>query len=216
MFSHTGRVHRAGISRGPEEGNQEVKPSLYLRERVLTSHSKRDGLEKAVYRIEQALKKSKNSDQSDGDQDTRRLRNLLDEAQGLLPRQLPNGTGSSFSHHKLHSQDRGQQNQQNQYGQAMSGADTTVIQGPDDNFEVDDAENPLQLLARASDLSAPPNQVSYTANISSSQTRNPNVGKDHELQTFFGPFRPSLDIGSDIDPVDMGLVTEDEATTLFQ
>ena len=82
---------------------------------------------------------------------------------------------------------------------------------------MDDAENPLQLLARASDLSAPPNQASYTINRSSfSNTRNSNVGPDLELRAFFGPFRPSLDVGPDIDPIEMGLVTEDEANTFFQ
>ena len=39
---------------------------------------------------------------------------------------------------------------------------------------------------------------------------------DPELQAFFGPFRPSLDVGPDIDPIDMGLATEVEANTLFQ
>jgi hypothetical protein len=211
-------VHRSGVSSGPEEGNQKVKPSLSVREHVLTSGSKRDGLEKAVYRIEQALKKSKSSDnQSDVDRDNQHLRSLLDEAQGLLPKQSSNGAQPSLHHQKIHSQDRGQLHQQNQFGQTLSGTDLSVIPGPDDNFEVDDAENPLQLLARASDLSGPPNKTSYTANLSpSSQSRNPSVGRDPELQTFFGPFRPSLDIGSDIDPIDMGLVTEDEATTLFQ
>jgi hypothetical protein len=42
------------------------------------------------------------------------------------------------------------------------------------------------------------------------------VVADPELQAFFGPFRPSLDVGSDIDPIDMGLATEVEANTLFQ
>jgi hypothetical protein len=184
----------------------------------LTPNSKRDGLEKAVYRIEQAIKKSRTSDnQSEEDHDTQHLRTLLAGAQGLLPRQLSNGTELSSHHQETNSQDQGQLQPQNQFRQALSGRDLSVIQGSGDNFEVDDAENPLQLLARASDLSAPPNQTSYTSNLSSlSQTRNPNVGTDLELQTFFGPFRPSLDVGPDIDPVDMGLVTEDEAATLFQ
>jgi hypothetical protein len=218
MRSDTGRLYRPRISGGPEEGHQEVRrfASLYLR--ILTFASKRDGLEKAVYQIEQAIKRSKTGDHlSEGDRDAQHLRTLLNEAQGLLPRQSVNGAESSFSHQKSPGQDQGLLHQQHQFGQPLPGTDISVIQSSDDNFEVDDAENPLQLLARASDLSGPPNQTSYTTNRSSfSQTRSPNVGSDPELRAFFGPFRPSLDVGSDIDPIDMGLVTEDEANTLFQ
>jgi hypothetical protein len=42
------------------------------------------------------------------------------------------------------------------------------------------------------------------------------MASDPELQAFFGPFRPSLDVGTDIDPIDLGLATEEEANTLFQ
>lgn len=211
-------MHCARISGGTEEGHQEVGPYHPLRTRDLTSASKRDGLEKAVYRIEQAIKKSKTSDnQSEGDHETEHLRSLLAEAQGLLPRRLANGTEPSPRHQKSNGQNQGQLDHQNQFRQALSEPNISIIQGSDDNFEVDDAENPLQLLARASDLSAPPNHASYAPNISSlSQSRTPNIGPDLELQAFFGPFRPSLDVGSDIDPVDMGLVTEDEAVMLFQ
>jgi hypothetical protein len=48
-----------------------------------------------------------------------------------------------------------------------------------------------------------------------SQPRHLNVGQGQDLQTFFGPFRPSLDVGEDIDPIDLGLVTEDESEALF-
>jgi hypothetical protein len=175
-------------------------------------------LEKAVYRIEQAIKRSKTGDnQSDGDQDTQHLRNLLNEAQGLLPRQMPNGLEQSYRHQRTPSQGQSLLHQQDQFGPALPRTDLSAIQNPEDNFEVDDAENPLQLLARASDLSAPPHHTSYPASRNSfSQIRNPNVVADPELQAFFGPIRPSLDVGSDIDPIDMGLVTDDEANTLFQ
>lgn len=86
-----------------------------------------------------------------------------------------------------------------------------------DNFAVDDVENPLQLLARASDLSVASSQAPYATNILSSVTLPPrdDFGRDHDLQTFFGPIRPSLDLGEDIDPVEMGLVTVEETDILF-
>jgi hypothetical protein len=100
----------------------------------------------------------------------------------------------------------------------MTGPEQNGVQNQDDHFSVDDAENPLQLLARASDLSGPPNQASYTPNLRSpiSFSRHVSAGRDQDLQNFFGPFRPSLDIGSENDPIDMGLVTEGESVALFR
>lgn len=86
-------------------------------------------------------------------------------------------------------------------------------ESPDDHFSVDDAENPLQLLARASDLSAPSHPTSTSIHTATSY--NPASSGDRKLRAFFGPFRPSLDIGVDIDPIDLGLVTKEEATILF-
>jgi hypothetical protein len=184
----------------------------------LTFGSKRDGLEKAVYQIEQAIKRSKTGDRlPEGDHEAQHLRTLLNEAQGLIPKQLKTDAEPNFHYHKTNSQDQGLLHQQIQFGQPLPGTELSAIQTSDENFEVDDAENPLQLLARASDLSAPPIQASYTTNRSSfSNTRSSNVGPDLELRTFFGPFRPSLDVGPDIDPIEMGLVTEDESNTFFQ
>jgi hypothetical protein len=180
--------------------------------------SKRDGLEKAVYRIEQAIKKKSRNhgSQSEDDQNTIHLQNLLNEAQGLLPTQSPDIIDPAFR-----SQDVRQHQhsllQHNQLG-LMTGPEQNGVQNQDDHFSVDDAENPLQLLARASDLSGPPNQASYTPNLRSpiSLSRHVNSGRDLDLQNFFGPFRPSLDIGSENDPIDMGLVTEDESVALFR
>lgn len=171
----------------------------------LTWSSKRDGLEKAVFRIEQAIKKSRTqSSQSEEDRNTFHLQNLLSEAQGLLP-QTSNGHESSRS--------EGHPTQQSSRTNGHI-AETSLDGSTEEQFAVDDAENPLQLLARASDLSAPTAQSSYSANAVA-QHRQSRASSDHELQSFFGPFRPSLDVGQDIDPIDMGLVTEDEATALF-
>lgn len=72
---------------------------------------------------------------------------------------------------------------------------------------LDSAENPLQLLARASDLSA---SQQYAQSPHSAFSRT-----DTDLQSFFGPFQPKLDVGEDIDPIDMGYVNHEEAELLF-
>jgi hypothetical protein len=66
----------------------------------------------------------------------------------------------------------------------------------------------LQLLARASDLSGPSNLVALPV------VRSVIKG-ENALRSFFGPFKPSLDNDVDIDPIEMGLVTVEEANALF-
>lgn len=167
-----------------------------------------------MYRIEQAIKRSKNqASQSEDDQNTLHLQSLLNEAQGLLPRQ---GQQRDNIDPRFRSEEV--QQPQNHLGtsrQLYTGNEAPGDQGGDDHFAVDDAENPLQLLARASDISGPSNTPSFPPPSSYSVHRQLDVGRDQDLQRFFGAFRPSLDVGEDIDPVELGLVTEDEASVLF-
>jgi hypothetical protein len=179
----------------------------------LICDSKRDGLDKAVHRIEQAIKKSRTrSSQSEDDFNTFHLQSLLSEAQGLLPRQ---SVVSRSSDHLSHPRSLPREG----IHHALPHSETRMS---DDNYSVDDAENPLQLLARASDLSVPPQQShsfngSFNVVPTTNQPSNHGFGQDQdqELQSFFGPFRPSLDIDDESDPVNVGLVTLDEADMLF-
>jgi len=202
-------MHHTGLSCWTEERNQEVSNAILFRGSSDKS-SKRDGLDKAVHRIEQALKKSRTqSTQSEEDQKTFRLRNLLNEAQGILLR--------PHVHEQTPSLQYGQPSQVQQEIPAINNQSRhslPQIQNhmADENYSVDDAENPLQLLARASDLSIPQQQQPYAPNPVTHAQRQ-DFGQD--LQTFFGPFRPILDIGEDIDPIDMGLVTLEETDLLF-
>jgi hypothetical protein len=180
----------------------------------LTINSKRDGLEKAVYRIEQALKRSKTQgSQSEDDRNAAQLQSLLTEAQSLLPLNTPAQHGEISRNGEIASPS--QNHFDPQFGHLTT--EQAVGQSGDDHFEVDDAENPLQLLARASDLSATSNTPSFVPNMAAhiALARPVSVVRDQQLQDFFGPFRPSLDFGPDIDPIELGLVTEEEAAALF-
>ena len=91
----------------------------------------------------------------------------------------------------------------------------------DNRLTVHDAENPLQLLARASNLQLSP-AASGSGNSPGQQTRPGNRKRqarndedDSEIQSFFTSVRVNLDVGEDIDPIDIGLVTEAEADELF-
>ncbi|KAF2229598.1 hypothetical protein EV356DRAFT_455523 [Viridothelium virens] len=82
----------------------------------------------------------------------------------------------------------------------------TAIPGTSTN-ELDDAENPLQLLARASDLHVP----------STKPTEQTNKSDDpRQVKWYFAPVRAKLDTGDDIDPVDLGLASPEEADMLFR
>jgi hypothetical protein len=84
---------------------------------------------------------------------------------------------------------------------------------------VDDAENPLQLLARASDLHVSPkpssNHVAVEAPSRPRSRPNRVDEKTSDFEQFFTLSQFSLDTGSDLDPINLGLITEDEAETLF-
>ena len=91
----------------------------------------------------------------------------------------------------------------------------------EDSFTVDDAENPLQLLARASNLQLSPTPAapgSFPAETARRGNRRQKPGDDgtSDIQSFFTGVRVNLDVGEDIDPIDMGLVTEAEAEELFE
>jgi hypothetical protein len=95
-----------------------------------------------------------------------------------------------------------------------------IVSSGTDSLAVDDAENPLQLLARASYLQPSPDsrqgrspQTTRTPQNTSKQAQSENTSDD--LYAFFAPARALLDVGDDIDPVSLGLVSEDEATALF-
>lgn len=114
---------------------------------------------------------------------------------------------------------------------------------PEENLALDDAENPLQLLARASDLQLSPVGVRHVPKsppmplISSVPPSLPqevlvvdrrradrDEGREFDAEldrreqsakSFFVPARANLDVGDDLDPVELGLVTFDESESLF-
>ncbi len=89
----------------------------------------------------------------------------------------------------------------------------------EESLAVDDAENPLQLLARASDLHVSPQSGNGPAPSPDSVIRpSSNIHElDNsliEVEKFFRSGQFNLDAGPELDPIDLGLVTEDEAESL--
>lgn len=205
------------------------RPSLYLRHDLLSNiiSSKHSGLDKAVHRIEQALERSHaNGGSLEDEQAALHLQQLLSKTQGILPRSSVSGnlmsgvqmqaqSASPHSHRRLSTFSR------DQLGSSLTGTAISAQNGGDDGYALEDAENPLQLLARASNLPisprnmpvAPDHLSPIAASNQAEQRGDQSVNQD--LRTFFGPLGPNLDIGEDIDPIDMGYVTISETDVLF-
>ncbi|RYP70212.1 hypothetical protein DL771_005599 [Monosporascus sp. 5C6A] len=185
----------------------------------ITKHS---GLEKAVIQIEQALKRSSRSgaDQIQNAEQASELRYLLERSRELLNsenrRYSVSNSGANVEQHQATSSPRqttaSQETPPSQAG-SREGASAQGIE--DEHLNLDDAENPLQLLARTSELlsSIEPQQHLVTASASNSQ--KPDSARRNDLQRFFGSFQPRLDVGDDLDPIELGLLTLAEAEALF-
>jgi hypothetical protein len=159
--------------------------------------SKRKGLEKAIHQIEQAIKRPKvdASESEDAQRAISGLQELLNQVQG----QLQNDHGLSETEN-LH--------------------DLPSPHAAHESLTLDDAENPLQLLARASDLQLSPTGVRHVPKSpmplpEASLLFQSTLPSEPSAKSFFVPARANLDVGPDNDPVDLGLVTFDESESLF-
>lgn len=96
-----------------------------------------------------------------------------------------------------------------------------TLQSSNEHLALDDAENPLQLLARATDLriSSP-----HYSEVNNSTPSDRNLGNEREdvlkINQFFQPIKATLNRGEvqngqDTDPIEVGLVTIEEADMLF-
>ncbi|KAI0394161.1 hypothetical protein F5Y17DRAFT_429118 [Xylariaceae sp. FL0594] len=194
--------------------------------------NKHSGLEKAVIQIEQALKRTNpGNDQIQNSEQSTELRYLLERSRSLLSAERKQKQSASFAANR-YRQDGAIPSPQLSSGpspQATPPSRTESLDGSmgshmdDEQLNLDDAENPLQLLARTSELlssadvpgNAPaPGYFPYQ----SLPTREATHGHDYDgkLATFFGRSQARLDVGLDLDPVELGLLTFPEAQALFK
>lgn len=97
-------------------------------------------------------------------------------------------------------------------------SNTYITHHREGSLTVDDAENPLQLLARASNLQLSPTPGGPSPGQVAKANRkkqSDRLDEDTEIQSFFTSVRVNLDVGDDIDPIHMGLTTEAETEELF-
>ncbi|KAI0173147.1 hypothetical protein GGR52DRAFT_542099 [Hypoxylon sp. FL1284] len=187
--------------------------------------NKHSGLEKAVFQIEQALRRSHagSIDQVQSAEQASELRFLLERSRELLngdnglPRRISMQNGMDHDQSSVSPQ-------QTSTSMGTSPSQTCSRDDPpvhpkveEDQLSLDDAENPLQLLARTSELlSSITPQVQGAARLPSKSTPSRGLaGECDDLHKFFGRFQPRLDVGADLDPIDLGLITLAEAEVLF-
>ncbi|KAF2011162.1 hypothetical protein BU24DRAFT_378071 [Aaosphaeria arxii CBS 175.79] len=151
--------------------------------------NKRTGLDKAVFQIAEALKKSK-SDTLANEATLEQLRQLLDVTQSSSSDAGSNGISANI---------------------AFLPEKDVAGHTSDDQLALDDAENPLQLLARASDLRlTSPSQLAE-ASPGTPSDRN----QETDIQRFFQPMKANIDQSPEWDPIEAGLVTLGEAEMLM-
>jgi hypothetical protein len=161
----------------------------------LYASSKRTGLDKAIYQIEEAIKRSK-SDALASEGTLEQLQHLLDEARGAVPESIDTVSSSTSL----------------PFPPERDGAG----QSSDDQLALDDAENPLQLLARASDLRIlSPSIIDPRITTPAAGTVASDREDTSDILRFFQPLRAKLDVGPDLDPIDIGLLSLDEAEMLL-
>ena len=160
--------------------------------------SKRSGLEKAIYQVEEAIKKRK-SDTITSQSTLQHLQKLLNEAQGDEGSSRDAETSPASEVH------------------AQVSAKDIIGTSSDDQLAVEDVENPLQLLARASDLRiATPHSHNQSASSPEGKFNGSEQSAFLDVHRFFLPMKASLDQGPGLDPIDVGLVTAAEADMLLQ
>ncbi|KAK8214091.1 hypothetical protein IWZ01DRAFT_431916 [Phyllosticta capitalensis] len=151
--------------------------------------NKRTGLAKAIYQVEQALERAKSGRDDPQSRDVAaRLQRMLSTSPGAGPSEDPTSTWPDDS--------------------PSSTASPSPPMSASGDLALNDAENPLQLLAHASDLSRHRHHAGRAVQN--------DDGNQQSVQAFFGPSKPKLDVSQDMDPIDLGLVTITEAEELFQ
>ncbi|KAI1092233.1 hypothetical protein F5B19DRAFT_502568 [Rostrohypoxylon terebratum] len=187
--------------------------------------NKHSGLEKAVFQIEQALRRSHAGaiDQVQTAEQATELRFLLERSRELLNGR--DGLPRRISQNGIEHDQASLSPQQTPPSIGTSPSQTCSRDDPavhtkveEDQLSLDDAENPLQLLARTSELLSsitPQAQTNGTGRIPKSVPNRAASGEGDDLQKFFGRFQARLDVGEDLDPIELGLITLAEAETLF-
>ncbi|KAL5115471.1 hypothetical protein ACEQ8H_006612 [Pleosporales sp. CAS-2024a] len=167
--------------------------------------NKRSGLEKAIYQVEEAIKRRKTDNTTN--------RTTLEQLKRLLGEEgAPGKPSEDDQTPSSHSGD------EKPVAVAVAVASKNDIQpsnaGED---QLEGVENPLQLLARASDLriASPLSPGDGAASTPGTWLTTSDNGPYMDVQRFFLPTKANLDHGPGLDPIELGILLEPEAEVLL-
>ncbi|KAK0611648.1 hypothetical protein B0T14DRAFT_540692 [Immersiella caudata] len=210
-------------------GVQCVRPDFHVGRRKGVKN-KRTGLEKALHQVEQAVRRSGSA--VPGIEAAK----VVSELKALLGPGGNNGSTPRLEQSAMMGHNQQAPRLDIILPDASSDAGDTSGSEPDEmsipqdstpsqshnaeeSLAVDDAENPLQLLARASDLHVSPK--SGNEHVVREVTPHQRVrhskqnDKISEVEKFFKLSQFTLDTGPDLDPIELGLMSVEEADSLF-
>lgn len=188
--------------------------------------NKRSGLDKAIYQVEEAVKKARTKGSSMHDEHARALRQLLSESESARRSSAsPARNGSqdvapsrtSSIAEVEHVAAKQQESSTLTSFDPNSPKNISNDDGEHDEVTVNNANNPLQLLAMVSSI---PDSEDVISDAESNNDTSPSavtVAVDEDdTRGFFSPMTSKLDIGKDLDPLELGLVSETDVETLFE
>lgn len=185
--------------------------------------NKRSGLDKAIHQVEEAVKKARTKGTPFHDEHARALRKLLDDSGDGSQKRDENQRGDSREQtiprevSTLSTDDNRIPLQATPEIQPMGSEPSSRNTEEDGDVTVNNANNPLQLLAIASAI---PESTTGDPSPDLNHGISPSTitavpGDDDETRDFFSPMTSKLDLGKDLDPQDLGLVSDQEVEILF-
>lgn len=201
-------------------GSECVVPEYHVG-RYKGVKNKRSGLDKAIHQVEEAVKKARKGDGGLAEKHAHALEKLLGKSNSPETQttseptdEISSPTEQDTTHFdglsEVHSNhvDLTRSTTMPSFSPADQPSNT-------DEVTVNNANNPLELLAIASAI--PDQQPSgSTPTVNKTSPSNASVIGDEETINFFSPVASKLDIGPDLDPIDLGLATLTEAKKLFE
>ena len=184
--------------------------------------SKRVGLDKALFQIEEAVRRKRRGSHQTAEDErvVIRLHELLRDADAAADGS-PSFASQDHTRDEMATSSSEVGDEVEDEATLDQGVMSEFVQRTEESLAIDDAENPLQLLARASYFQPPNEQARSHSSPQRARSDRGRAGPREEpsdsssLRDFFTSAKVHLDVGDDIDPVSLGLVTEQEAESLF-
>ncbi|KHO00569.1 uncharacterized protein MAM_01347 [Metarhizium album ARSEF 1941] len=174
--------------------------------------SKRVGLDKALFQVQEAVKRARIGQQQSAADDK-----VLTQIRALVGSLDGNEWPSRQTSNRQVSGEAEDSSGEYEEDVADRTSTSDFARRTEESLAVDDAENPLQLLARASYFQ-PCRDVqsrTWTQNMRRKGALPGGSPEAASLEGFFSGAKVNLDVGDDIDPIELGLITEEEADSLF-